>query len=244
MITVDRGGLSLADLSKTPITDPPRGPGKLWQGVQHGAVVNALLTKMGDRQFTHAHRNVRCWTSANGGDAAAAFPVDRPTIKGWAPWLGLFMSNRQTEILTVFCGAVRTDGGHAVVTAGMSRFKDARWMYTTHFDLKYVVEETWEWWDLHLPDVPGHMRRMADADCPEPRVNHLLMAVGRREVLPWSRVGAADRRFRKDGGKTLLDLHRAVGTALAQANPIHQLKAGYRLTSMLTHAAAKKKEKV
>lgn len=244
MITVDRGGLTLADLRKTPITDPPRGPGKLWQGVQHGTLVDALFGGLTDKEFTPAHKNTRCWTSADGGDAAAAFPVYRAFVKDWTPWLGVFMSNRQTEILTVYCGAVRDADGHAVVTNCLSRFKDARWMYTTHFDLKYVVSESWAWWERHRKDRAELVARLAEAECPEARSNHLLMATGRREVLPWSRVGAADRRFRADKGRTLLDLHRAVGTALAQANPIHQLKAGYRLTSMLAHAAAKKKERV
>lgn len=243
MFSYDRNMMDLAALRKVAVTEPPRGQGKLWQGVQHGKLVDAVMDFGRDQHgLVYDRSKVAVYTTEDGGDAAVAVPVaggrefDR---LGMTPYLGLVMSNRQTEVLTAFCGAA--DGnGLRFVNARLSRNKDVRWNYTTHFDMEYVRAAVWKWWLRHLATVPDDRRRLEQADASPGRVNNILMAVGRKELLPWSRVGSADRAFRVAGGKSLLDLYRAVCVPLSLSNAIVQLKSGWRVNSLLLSCAAKK----
>lgn len=243
MFSFDKNMMDLQALRKVAVTEPPRGQGKLWQGVQHGALVDAVMDFGRDHHaLTYDRSKVAVYTTEDGGDMAVTIPVgggrdfDRA---GLTPHLALVASNRQTEVLTAFCGAVDADGLR-FVNARLSRNKDVRWNYTVHFDMEYVRAAVWKWWLRQLPTVLEDRRRLAGAEASPGRVNNILMAVGRKELLPWSRVGAADRAFKLMDGKTLLDLYRAVGVPLSLSNAVAQLKAGWRLNSLLCSAASKK----
>lgn len=242
MFSFDWNQGDLAALRKVKVTAPPRGQGKLWQGVQHGTLVDAVMDHGRDEHgFVFDRTKIALFTTDDGGDMAVTVPVKGGTEfdrLGLTPHLGLIASNRQTEVLTAFCGAV--GDGLLFVNARLSRNKDTRWNYTTHFDLSYVKETIWRWWVRQLPSVLADRRRLEEAEASPGRVNNILMAVGRKELLPWSRVGSADRAFRREGGKTLLDLCRAVCVPLSLSNPIAQLKAGWRVNSLLCSCAAKK----
>lgn len=243
MFSYDWHQMDLTALRKVEVTTPPRGQGKLWKGVQHGTLVDAVMDHGRDAHaLTYDRSRVAVWTTEDGGDCAVTVPVgggrefDR---RGMTPHLGLIMSNRQTEVLTVFCGAVGNDG-LKFVNSRLSRNKDVRWNYTIHFDVGYVRAAVWRWWLRQLPAVLDDRQRLEQAEASPGRVNNILMAVGRKELLPWSRVGGADRAFKLAEGKTLLDLYRAAGVPLSLSNPIVQLKSGWRLNSLLCSAASKK----
>jgi hypothetical protein len=243
MFSYDKHTMDLAGLRKVPVGTPPRGSLKIWQGLQHGKLVDAVMDHGRDHHaMVYDRAGVRVWATDDGGDAAVSVPVGSGREfdkRGLVLHLGLVASNRQTEVLTAFCGAVGADG-LLFVNAKLSRNKDAQWMYTVHFDLDYACETIWKWWKRQVPTVLTDYDRLAAAEASVGRVNNILMAVGRKEILPWSRVGQADKAFRVRQGKTLLDLYGAVSLPMGMSNAKDQLKNGWRLNSLLCHAASKK----
>lgn len=235
--------LSPAELRSVPVVGPPK-PGRRWKGVPHGDIADALVNRGRlDLKLPLERADVRGWTGRCDADFCLRIPV--PGVAkfpaGVVPVLAALGSNAQKEGLTFYCG-IEADGDlkTGLVTAALSKHRDPAWNYTTSFDLKLVVERVWEWWLRKLDRAADAWVRLSEEKVSMARAAHLLMNVGRKEIIPWSRVGAADKRFRavKDG--TYLDLHRAVVPFLQQASPLLQLKSGYRLGNLWANSITSK----
>lgn len=243
MFTTTKPTLTFQELRAVPVT-APADPGKLWQGVSHGDLMTHLLAEAVDRGIERDVKESRYWVSPDGGEMAAAVCVPGGTAAA-VPYLGVVASTTQRRVLTVFSGTVDPATRAATVPAVMSRSKDPKWMYTTHFDPDYVAAKVWKWWAAAQKEYKDVNRILAAAEVSNPLRDRLLMAVGRKGILPWSRIGVADRTVahhaRAGKATTLRAVQTAVAVPLTMANPVDQLFFNHRLTALLL-AAAKKKE--
>lgn len=244
MFRTDRGLTSLSDLRKVPVTAPP-GAGKIWQGVQHGKLLDAVLNSAPAELDVDWGRS-KIWVRPDGGDMAAAIAIRQfggvCRANDWTPYLSLFASNRQKSVLTAYYG-MGTAGGAFAHGKSIAYPKDAKWMYTTAFDFKYVCDLIWDHWPTGMGLAQNRLTRLSKGEqalVRPDRLNNLLMQVGREKILPWSRVGVADGVFAKSRDKSLADLLEAVWLPLSLAPPPVQLRKGYRLTCILKDAAGKR----
>jgi hypothetical protein len=245
--TTRRPTVTLSDLRKVPVTQPAHGPGKIWQGVQHGQLVDRLMDHARDTLGLTCDRSMsKFWTTKDGGDMAAALcvPAEKSGIAklGLVPFLGLAASNRQEMVLTAYAGAVEEGTGAALIPGRLKRNKDAKWMYTTSFDFDYVCRVVWKWWFSQMVDVEETYERMTYGPAVSPgRLNNVLMTIGRKKILPWSRVGTADRAFAPmPEPRTHAALLRAVAVPLSMSSPLDQLHNGWRLTTLLNAVLSRK----
>lgn len=253
MFTTEKNPLTLEDLRTVPIVVPP-GAGKIWQGVQHGQLADRLIDHAKAAGINADRRGSQFWTTKDGGDVAGLVPVELEGLKSGAaaavlkrdllPCLGYVASNRREMVLTVFCGALDRGTGARVIPSSMKKARDKRWMFTTAFDFEYVAASTWDWWWEELGEVVDTFERLHTAPVSPGRLTNLLVAVGRRELLPWSRVGTADRAFANNGRhpdvKNHYDFLAACAAPLSLSSPIDQLVNGHRLTDYLNRTVSKK----
>jgi hypothetical protein len=114
-------------------------------------------------------------------------------------------------------------------------------MYTTHFDFDYVARRVWKWWFSQMVDVEATWERWTEGPAVTTgRLNNLLMTIGRKEILPWSRVGTADRAFARCETKSHYEFAGAVAVPLSMASPLDQLDGAWRLTNLINNVLSQK----
>ena len=206
-----------AELASIPL-EKPEGAGKLWGGVSHGALLTALK-----REFKrHGAKTAPAKAEAYRGDAdvvvcfRVAFAGGLVAPEGWdfavaftqsnarrhKPWFYLGIQNKLTNTGVVFA---RVEGDRH--TKGTNVNVMARRVCR---ELASCAKKGLRAW------------AKADAETPtENEYNAILIKLGRKQIVPWSRVGRADRLFH--GVKeSLQDLIVVSGVVIGMNPPIKQ----------------------
>lgn len=193
MITSTASTATTAHIRAAKVEEPPNA-GKLWKGVPHIQLCARLMDmfnfhKWGPTEFrAHLSRDeadlVCSWLFTDLG------PRQNNRV---LPSLGLVTSNARRKALTFFVGVCDVKNEAALISTD---FQGGR--YTQNFDLAEEVDKAVKKFLEELPRAWMLKRHLTDLVLTEDDVAKILFTAARQRIIPWSRAGAMDTRWRKN----------------------------------------------
>lgn len=173
----------------------PKKAGRVWQGVQHGELVDALsdeiMSRPGwnitDRKFS---------LSNDEADLAGAFELEVQGIdapKDMKLSLGFITSNAMRRSLKLVVGTrvLVCNNGMATGEVLMQR------KHTVNFDIYEELEYAVDAYTERAQRIPKLVEGLRSRNLTERESDTILLNAGRAGIMPWSRIGQVDEEYRK-----------------------------------------------
>ena len=193
MITVFGANTTLEDLQRIPLERPPKA-GAYWEGVPHGALVNTLSDEIRSRGWNITDQKFSL--SKDKGDLVGAFGleikgVDAP--EGQTLSLGFTTSNMMRMSLKLLVGTQVT-----VCLNGMATGEIVMQRKHTHgFNMFQEIESSLDQYIPRAQKINHIVKSFQECEISDKVTDRILMEAGRSRLMPWSRIGAVDKEYRK-----------------------------------------------
>lgn len=224
MIAVCGSNVNLDTLHQIPVERPERA-GRVWQGIQHGELVDAVLDETSLRGWRVTDMRFALGNSPS--ELAAAFELHIPGIEpppGQSFSLGLLTSNAMKRRLKMVVGSNVFVCNNGVATGEIVMLK----RHTTRLDLFGEVERSLDEYAIKAAAIPLMVEGLRQRDLSPLEQEHVLMEAGRLGLMPWSRIGQVDEeyrhpRFAEHGIGTAWSLLQAFTWVVKKDPPLRQM---------------------
>lgn len=217
-------------LQKIKLQRPIRAGGR-WQGVPHHTLISTVEKIGGERGWKP---EVQCLIVANAGaDLTAVIRLDPPAKirppAGCLPCLGLQSSNSGRKVLQYFVGwwEPSIKSGYC-----FHKFPGAR--YEKGLDLTQEIDRTLDEYQLNITCVRLVRDEMERTELKPTRRSNLLVAMGAKGYMPWSRVGRVDEeqcrlaeQYQPKGEVIIPEwtIMQAFSTVVGMNTPVNQMES-------------------
>lgn len=221
--------LSLEELAQYHLYVPPRAGG-YWKGIRHWDLVNLFLDQLRARQWFFGRlRLAVSKDETNMAGSCDVFPFGLPEIAGADFSLGILNSNSQEFALRLMAGLRVKSSDTGVVLAEFQLGRS-----TIGNDMKESIDKALGEAYLEARLFRPKVDQLQVERLSERQVVDLLIRVGRKGLLPWSRVGAADVLFRVAAEKTAWNLLVSFAEAAKMNPPIQQMDQLLKIYQMIS----------
>jgi hypothetical protein len=224
----------LADLASTTqerdLGRTTKKTGGHWKPINFAELLSAIEEQAKSLGFklglwcAHLHRK--------GADVAASCPVNGVAdLPGdWTPALGVAATNARRYRTHFYVGAMLPNAQSSIVTVSLPLEK----RNTIHMDLTATVEAAMQQWSAFARELPAMIRKLKDQEIGREEMNRLQAGVRELGLMPWSRLGWFDARYREMGGQTAWDAIQAYGFVAASNKPGNQFERLLGVYRLLT----------
>lgn len=183
--------VQIDDLKKCQVVRP-KNAGTYWKGLPHYELVSGIQDEISDHGWDI--EGVRLSVGNDGADLLGAFDVsfpDRPCVDGQTYSLGFTSSNARKRKLRFFAGSrveICSNGmvsGEVLLEHRHVRNLD---LYTSLSD---VADQFYE----RSGQLKSDVKRLRSMGLSARHSDQLLMATGRAEIMPWSRLGMVVKEY-------------------------------------------------
>jgi hypothetical protein len=243
MITVYGANATIAQLQDIPLNRPSKA-GARWKGVQHGDMVNALVTEFHKREWEVLSSQFALDGPKEDktADMVGAFDLRLPNMdapEGQEFSLGIMTSNGMRRATKYFVGTkvMVCNNGCSVGEIILHR------KHTLNFNLEDAIRPALNEYVIAASKAKDLVAQLRHRDLGQAESDHLLLEAGRRQMLPWSRIGAVDAEYRnpqhsEHGANTSWALLNAF-TEVVKRSPVHaQMPAMDKFRDILPLAIA------
>jgi len=211
--------------------------GAYWKPLKHSDLITSLILNAKKSGFTLTDNRVLIWYGNLRMDASLKFTILDKTSK--IPlWLGVSASNDRSRVLKFYSGIEMEDS--YLITNCFTGGK-----YTTAFDVDLEAQRAIDILSGDLANAVEDHDTMISTRIPSPDYDSTMMEVGRRGILPWSKIGKADHGTNRVKIKSFWDFHRSVTKVIGLTSGPKQLDNLYALrelvVSKITHICSKSK---
>lgn len=203
----------------------PEDVGRAWKGVKHYDLIQALSSAAGKKGLLFVEHKIHLWyfdqrLCASVKVASEKASPDHPRQK----WIGIEASNRGDQLLKFYVGA--TVGDIPIIVDAFNGGK-----YTTGFILEQEAERAMTIWGSNVKDAFAEWDKLDDGKLNELLLEYILVKCGRLKILPWSKLGTADKKIAACGGKnkTMLDVYRGLAMTIGLTSGPKQMDNLHRL---------------
>jgi len=221
MITVYGSNANVDQLRATPL-ETPDNAGRYWQGIQHGRLVDVLSMQIQNRGWEITES--RFSLSKDKADLAGAFKMRLPgvdTPEGMDLSLGFITSNALRKSLKMVVGAVVQVCNNGMATGEIVMQKK----HTKQFSLSDEITKSLDEYEIKSRNLKETVTQLRQRELSQVESDQILMEAGRRQLMPFSRIGAVDKEyhnptFAEHGRNTSYALLNAF-TYIVKKNPVH-----------------------
>lgn len=214
MISKNKATTSLSKLKKIEV-EPREESGFRWKGVKHSDFVNAIFKIAELNSWKVNETRIRVW--CDNKKMTGAVSLTRKGTQTITPWFGFASSNAGDKMLTFYAGGV--EGDTSIVVSSWTGGA-----YTLNFDLKREMEMAYQAWEDDVSDLAGIIAPLKRTTISGDEYAKLLMAVGRKKVLPAGKIMRVDAAYREAGVKTLWGFQTAVCSAVSLTSGPQQME--------------------
>ena len=225
MITVCGKHIDLDTLRAVPL-ERPENAGGVWQGIQHGDLIETVLDEVFMRGWCVTDQ--RYALGKNPSELAAAFELQIPGTDpppGQSFSLGLLTSNAMKRRLKMVVGSNVFVCNNGMATGEIVMLK----RHTKHLDLPGEVERSLDEYAIKAREIPLLVERLRERELSPFEAEHILIQAGREGLMPWSRIGQVDEewrhpRFAEHGFGTSWALLQAFTWVVKKDPPMRQME--------------------
>ena len=193
MITVYGSNIRLNDLANVQL-QRPENAGKDWQGIQHSRLTTLLVNNINQRGWEIT--GSRFSLSKDKADLAGAFSLkidNVETPEGMDLSLGFVTSNAMRKALTMVVGANVQVCNNGMATGEIVMKKK----HTRGFNLHEEINASLDQYQIKAGLIGETVDSLRRCDLSSKQSDEILMEAGRSNLMPWSRIGAVDKEYRK-----------------------------------------------
>ena len=193
MITVYGANTKVEDLRTIPL-DKPEKAGAYWQGIQHGRLVDVISQQISNRGWSITES--RFSLSKDRADLAGAFKLHLPNVEtpeGMNLSLGFVTSNAMRKSLKMVVGAVVQVCNNGMATGEIVMQKK----HTSGFSLSDEINESLNQYQTRASMIQETVQALRETEISNEQSDQILMEAGRQRLMPFSRIGAVDKEYRK-----------------------------------------------
>jgi len=193
MITVYGANTRLNDLTNIKLQRPEKA-GKYWQGIHHSRLAITLVNEINSRGWEITES--RFSLSKDEADLAGAFSLkidDIEAPEGMDLSLGFLTSNAMRKALTMVVGANVQVCNNGMATGEIVMQKK----HTSGFSLVEEVRQSLDHYEIRAKLIGGTVKSLRQCEISDTKTDEILMQAGRDGLMPWSRIGAVDKEYRK-----------------------------------------------
>lgn len=211
---------------KSVVPVKPENAGHTWQGIPHHTLLTAVEDQLADAfGLKTVDRRIILWYHDQRMSAAVRVAKDGEENDTTELWFGVDASNGGDKVIQFYAGGV-----HADTPMVMDRWSGSR--YTFSFSLPdEVARAATIWWESakEFRHVVATMKRLAI-----PNYEEVLIQMGRKAIVPWTKIAQADRVWAGGGQSTAWDFQEAVGRALWLTSGPKQMKNLHAATKLMS----------
>tara|TARA_R110000744_G_scaffold262480_1_gene377061 strand:+ start:241 stop:981 length:741 start_codon:yes stop_codon:yes gene_type:complete len=193
MITVYGANTRKEDLANVQLQRPEKA-GKYWQGIHHSRLTTTLANEISNRGWEITGSKFSL--SKDEADLAGAFSLKIENIKtpeGMDLSLGFLTSNAMRKSLTMVVGANVQVCNNGMATGEIVMKKK----HTSGFSLVDEIRQSLDQYEIKAGLIGETVKSLRQCEISETQSDEILMAAGRLNLMPWSRIGAVDKEYRK-----------------------------------------------
>ncbi len=194
MITVLGNHTTLKDVQAVKLQDPRgRRIGAYWQGVPHGELMDCVLKECQRRRWTVGQQKYSL--SKDKADLAMALELKIPKLEvpeGQVLCLGVLTSNAMRRALRIVVGSTVLVCQNGVVSGEVVLSRK----HTIHFSIQDEIKDALDTYLLKAHGLMDTVLGLQQSPLTLEEAEHILMQAGRKEIMPWSRIGKVDAEFR------------------------------------------------
>lgn len=147
----------------------------------------------------------------------------------FVPALGLIATNARRFRTTLYYGVTRLDSMTSMVFGDIAISKKN----TLRMDLTETIPEVVQEWWSQTCKIPKIITKLTKIKLDKNELNRIIMAAGKVNCMPWSRLGATEARYRETNGKTAWDLFQAYGFVAAANTPVNYFARSYNFYRLM-----------
>lgn len=210
MITVHNNNVNESQLSEIPIYKPQKA-GQFWQGIQHGELVNTLKTQIEKKQLKILEEKYS--VSNCGSELVGAYGLSSPFFdlgEEQELALGFITSNAMKNRLKIFVGSKIFVCSNGMVSGEVVMKKK----HTIRLKLVEEISLAIDTYVEKIKEIPIITNKLKSIELSQPNSDLILMEAGRKNILPWSRIGQVESEYRNP---TYNDFNEKTGWGLLNA---------------------------
>ena len=227
--------LTLEKLSKVKFKRP-KNAGKYWQGIPHYDLIWNILNHIDtlnytilDKQWIVDEGRICLALNKDKSDMVACLEISISSIQlpnGIIPSLGIINSNSMRSSLKTYVGLVVKPANNGIVIA--SPFLKVK--HTIHLDLENLTEAIISTFHQKLKRAPEFIESLKTKELLTDEINRILIEVGTKNIMPWSRIGQV---IDNSGKWTAWKLLNAFSNITKQSPSFNQLEMLNRFRKLL-----------
>lgn len=193
MITVCGANIDRAGLHRIPVVRP-RHAGRYWQGIQHGELVDTIISEAESRDWEIL--DSRFAVAGDGADLAGALWLKTPEVnapQGQTLSLGMLTSNRMTRKLRLYVGTVIAVCNNGMATGDLLMNR----RHTHRLELRDEIRRSLDEYVTKARQIGEISDRLRDRQLSDNEWSRILVEAGRRRIMAWSRLGQVDEEYRE-----------------------------------------------
>ncbi len=226
MYTTD--GKSFSDLQSIPLRPADRA-GSRWSGIEHAKLIGMLIEKLEEKGWKI--RDGTYTTSNDGADLAGVIPLEGYsgplTEKGRDLAIGILNSNNMHGPMKLLLCVLLNE---SVIVLGSVVIAVKR---TVFLDLDERLDESLRIFRVKAKCIPKIEERLQRKVLDDNESNRLLMEAGRLEIMPFSRVGLIDAKYREGEERTAWSLLCSFCQVVKMNPPLRQLDQSERFLKLI-----------
>ena len=193
MISVCDKNVTKVEVSRVQVQRPDHA-GRIWKGIAHGVLVNAIEAAIARKGWIVS--NSAFSLSKDKADLVGAFDLtipglDAPDGVGFA--LGFMTSNAMRRSLRLYVGSRIFVCNNGCVTGELI----LRHKHTNHFRIENNIDHAMSLYRNRIEDTRDMIDGWKKSGLELNMSNSILMAAGRRGIMPFSRIGQVDSEYWK-----------------------------------------------
>ena len=205
----------------------PRDAGRIWTGIPHGELINALHDEADSRNWKRSNHQFSL--SGDKADLVGAFELDVKDIQppdGMKLSIGFITSNARRRALRVVVGTrvLVCNNGMAVGEILLQHKHTNRWSLYDSIGMAFDLYED------RARRIPEFVNRLKESELPSngAAYYHVMISAGRKQIMPWQRLGLVDKEYRQPSysehaEETSFGLLQAFTHIAKRTPPLHQM---------------------
>lgn len=224
----------------------PTKSGRRWKPYDHAEIIQAVASEFAAREV-HLKQGRYYLYRLGGQSLACSFVVQglsnevKEALDGeYEPTVNILNPNARREHLCIFPGLVHTKSGIGIL------FDQYKYSNSAILSCEYVAEDfTERYFDWYYHEIEETCLELRKCRVFQREREEVLMLAGRKEIMPWSRIGRVEARFQPDDKEdhsrlNAWDLLLAFGAEVQRNTTKEQLRQLYEFYAMLDFYLFKK----